>query len=143
MPFGFIWFHLASLGFSSCYLISHAFTCLRLACLNSIWFQLITLGLTRLHTVSTDFTWLHMVSRCLICFLHGCIRLFLVHLTSPELQGKGSHTREKGNHCGAKGKRESRHRTFFDLHPPYIHTARTHARTNETKRNDFPVGLTP
>ena len=42
-----------------------------------------------------------------------------------------------------KGKRESTGTTFWTRFSLYNQTARTHARTNETKRNDFPVGLIP
>ena len=42
-----------------------------------------------------------------------------------------------------KGKRERARKYFFAESDLTYGTARTHTRTNDTKRNDFPVGLTP
>ena len=51
-----------------------------------------------------------------------------------------NHTREKGKLPEGKGKRE-RGRPRFEA--KFHSTTRPRARTNETKRNDFPVGLIP
>ena len=58
-------------------------------------------------------------------------------------EGKGKRLRDQ------KGKGKERNRngteriTFFAGSDLTYGTARTHARTHDTKRNDFPVGLTP
>ena len=56
------------------------------------------------------------------------------------------HTREKGNLEKAKGKREKSGPQDLvsksTTQPDRTH-AHTQARTNETRRNDFPVGLIP
>ena len=52
-------------------------------------------------------------------------------------QGKGKRLRDQ------KGKGKGAEISFFTGLDHTYGTARTHARTHDTKRNDFPVGLTP
>ena len=51
--------------------------------------------------------------------------------------------REDGKLAMAKGKKEKVGARIWDRIPLGDQTARTPARTNETKRNDFPAGLPP
>ncbi len=55
----------------------------------------------------------------------------------------GEAGREKGKLEKAEGKREKVGKHFSVRIPLGKQTARTRGRTEETKRNDFPVGLTP
>ena len=55
----------------------------------------------------------------------------------------GARGREKGKLAKPKGKRGKVGNLFWSRTPLSNQTARTPARTNETKRNNFPVGLIP
>ena len=127
-------FHLHILGLTWPPLGSLGFTRFHLGSLGFTWLHSVSLGLTWFHFVSLCFTWPHLVSLGSIWFHLGLFGFAPIHLVSlgftrihswPIFQGKGklpAGKREKGKH------------------PTDIHHACTHART---RRNDFPVGLTP
>ena len=111
---GLTWTHLDSLGPTWTHLIS-----------------LGSLGLTWSHLDSFDFTWIHLISP-------GPPWGPWSHLS----QGKGNTWSPKGKgktYREQKGKGKRDRDDFWDPFWPYIQL-RAHART---KRNDFPVGLSP
>ena len=100
------------------------------------WFHF---GLTSSHLVSLGLTWSHLVH--LVSLGLTWSHLVSLGLTWLRLASLGlMASREKGEGPARKGKRERLGRLrSLDLHL----TSRARAATNETKRNDFPVGLTP
>ena len=123
---GFTWIHLDSRGFTWIHLDSLGFTWIHLDSLGFTWIHLDSLGLTRTHLDSFGLTWTDQNS------------LELTRSHQDSLEPQKTRTKYPPE---PKGKRERGwgQLNFLQFRPHY-QTARTHART---KRNDFPVGLTP
>ena len=65
------------------------------------------------------------------------------HPPQPQFRGLRGGGKEKGKVPRSTGKKEKSGALFWDQIPLGNQTARTYALANETKRKDFPVGLTP
>ena len=100
------------------------------------WIHLDTLGLTWTHLDSLGLTWIHLDSPQLTRSHLNSLDLTRIHENHTKLQRNTILKRQKG-----KGKGPGR--LDFLQFPPHYQTARTHARTKRTKRNDFPVELPP
>jgi len=134
--------HLVSLGFTRFRLDSLGRTWSLLVSLGFTWFHLPSHGPTLSYLVPCGLIWSQLVSFGLTRFRLVGLTLDSLGLTWTQLVSLGL-TREKGKPPALKREKGRVHHHNFIRFPPYNQTARTHTRTNETKRNDFPVGLTP
>ena len=81
-----------------------------------------------------------------IRFIQFILSLHFIYFIHHSNKGKGKvrhGKRKKGKLATAKGKQEKEGTVFWVRVPLGNQTARTHARTDDTKRNDFPIGLVP
>ena len=116
-------------------------------------YNFVPLCTTLYHFVPLCTTLYNLVPLCSIWYHWKSVEFTGTHWISLRLPSASQGKRE--SLPGSKGKRERRTpaeakrekgkvgQDVLAAFPPYNQTARTHARTNETKRNDFPVGLTP
>ena len=110
-----MWCHLIPFDFTWSHVVSFDFTWFKFSSPDFTWLHLISLDSTWVHLTSLDFIWFHLIS----------LDVTLFHLTSLELtRNQWTHWTSLEISVLSKGKRED-------------------ACTNETKRNDFPVWLTP
>ena len=102
---------------------------------------MVSLIFTWLCLVSQGFVWIHFISFSATLFYLVSISIWY-HWTALQLhKGQGL---TQGNEKWLRAKREKGKPPHHDFHSAStLHPHRAHARTNETKRNDFPVGLTP
>ena len=130
--------HLISLGLTWSHVDSLGLTWSHLDSMDLTWTHLDTLDLTCVHLDSLDLTWTHLISLGLTWSHLGSLDLTWILLISS-IAREGEHLISQEKMEGIPPRQKGKRSDFWDPSWPYMQL-RAHART---KRNDFPVGLSP